>query len=54
MVVTSVRSMKTPNFDGLALNGALFARLAAGERDGLETTVRPRWPMDELAAPEAA
>jgi N6-L-threonylcarbamoyladenine synthase len=37
-------------------NGAMIAyagaqRLAAGERDGLETTVRPRWPMAELQAP---
>jgi N6-L-threonylcarbamoyladenine synthase len=40
-------------------NGAMIAyagaqRLAAGERDGLDTTVRPRWPMAELAPPEAA
>ncbi|MFT7288742.1 MAG: N6-L-threonylcarbamoyladenine synthase [Halieaceae bacterium] len=34
-------------------NGAMIAyagaqRLAAGQRDGLEVLVRPRWPMDEL------
>jgi N6-L-threonylcarbamoyladenine synthase len=39
-------------------NGAMIAyagaqRLAAGEVDGLETRVRPRWPMQELAAPGA-
>jgi len=37
-------------------NGAMIAyagaqRLAAGERDGLETHVRPRWPLQELRAP---
>jgi N6-L-threonylcarbamoyladenine synthase len=40
-------------------NGAMIAfagaqRLVAGERDGPATSVRPRWPMDELTAPGAA
>ena len=40
-------------------NGAMIAyagalRLMAGERDGPEAEVRPRWPMTELNAPEAA
>ena len=39
-------------------NGAMIAfagaqRLLAGERDDLETQVRPRWPMQELSAPRA-
>ena len=40
-------------------NGAMIAyagalRLAAGECDGHDVEVRPRWPMTELAAPKAA
>ena len=40
-------------------NGAMIAyagalRLAAGECDGADAEVRPRWPMTELAAPKAA
>ncbi len=40
-------------------NGAMIAyagalRLAAGECDGPDAEVRPRWPMTELAAPKAA
>ena len=40
-------------------NGAMIAyagalRLAAGEADGPDAEVRPRWPMTELAAPKAA
>lgn len=39
-------------------NGAMIAyagaqRLAAGDVDGLETNVRPRWPMEELGVPGA-
>lgn len=39
-------------------NGAMIAyagaqRLLAGEHDDSETSVRPRWPMDELGAPGA-
>ena len=37
----------TDNGAMIALVGAL--RLAAGERDGLEVRVRPRWPLEELA-----
>ena len=40
-------------------NGAMIAyagalRLAAGECDGPDAEVRPRWPMTELTAPKAA
>ena len=40
-------------------NGAMIAyagalRLAAGECDGPDAEVRPRWPMTELTAPQAA
>ena len=40
-------------------NGAMIAyagwqRLAAGEQSGLELTVRPRWPIDELSPPPTA
>ncbi|MGD2007349.1 MAG: tRNA (adenosine(37)-N6)-threonylcarbamoyltransferase complex transferase subunit TsaD [Cellvibrionales bacterium] len=40
-------------------NGAMIAyagacRLLAGEQDGDDAEVRPRWPMTELAPPEAA
>lgn len=40
-------------------NGAMIAyagacRLQAGEQDGDDAEVRPRWPMTELAPPEAA
>ena len=40
-------------------NGAMIAyagcqRMLVGERDGEETRVRPRWPMDELSPPNAA
>ena len=40
-------------------NGAMIAyagalRLAAGEADSADVEVRPRWPMTELRAPEAA
>ena len=38
----------TDNGAMIALAGAL--RLAAGERDGLEVRVRPRWPLEELLA----
>lgn len=39
-------------------NGAMIAyagcqRLLAGERDGADVPVRPRWPMDELTPPGA-
>lgn len=37
----------TDNGAMIALAGAL--RLAAGEQDGLDVQVRPRWPLDELA-----
>jgi len=40
-------------------NGAMIAyagalRLSAGECDGPDAEVRPRWPMTELTAPKAA
>ena len=40
-------------------NGAMIAyagalRMAAGERDGAEFALHPRWPMTELSAPGAA
>ena len=43
----------TDNGAMIALAGAL--RLAAGERSGLEVTIRPRWPLEELdAVPDPA
>ena len=38
----------TDNGAMIALAGAL--RLQAGQRESLEVVVRPRWPLDELAA----
>ena len=39
----------TDNGAMIAFAGAL--RLVAGERDGPDAEVRPRWPMTELSAP---
>ena len=39
----------TDNGAMIALAGAI--RLAAGERDALAVTVRPRWPIDQLQTP---
>ena len=51
-----------PGMEFCTDNGAMIAyagaqRLAAGQRDGIELAVRPRWPMTELppiAAPDTA
>jgi len=45
-------SFCTDNGAMIAYAGAL--RLAAGECDGPDAEVRPRWPMTELTAPQAA
>ena len=42
----------TDNGAMIALAGAL--RLEAGERTGLDVTIRPRWPLAELAPLERA
>ena len=45
-------SLCTDNGAMIAYAGAL--RLAAGEADGPDAEVRPRWPMTDLAAPQPA
>jgi N6-L-threonylcarbamoyladenine synthase len=45
-------SLCTDNGAMIAYAGAL--RLAAGEVDGPDAEVRPRWPMTDLAAPQPA
>ncbi|MBS02394.1 MAG: tRNA (adenosine(37)-N6)-threonylcarbamoyltransferase complex transferase subunit TsaD [Gammaproteobacteria bacterium] len=59
MVHTERARLYVPALKLCTDNGAMIAyagwqRLAAGERSGLDLTVRPRWPIDELARPPAA
>jgi N6-L-threonylcarbamoyladenine synthase len=51
-------SLEAPPLDLCTDNGAMIAwagaeRLAIGLADGLDTAVRPRWPLDPAAAPAA-
>ena len=56
MVAAEYAKLYVPALKLCTDNGAMIAfagwqRLAAGERTGLDLTVRPRWPIDELQAP---